>query len=488
MCLAADEMPDPLDEGLGGGGVNDSFPPTDVPVPPTTRKRPGGGCCCGGGDVEAPERPAGACHGSEEIAQAPAYLDEYGFESGRAAAQPPTKRPKCNCAGERGAGCGCGPNCRCLTSDVEFASRTMMELNSLFARESQAANASGALGVRGGGVGEEAGVEAAAAGEDDDDGSGGCVCMPASPPAVPEGHVVGRSSEMQPYNYFPLLSDDAAPNDADLDELVSRGVVATDTGTVSGLGLGTGHSIEEMALGNTPTEEKVGSKSWSLGTTPSTVGTPVVVNGNLVLLHQSGVGNGNGIGNVHTAVSEKAKAPPVQKSCCGGSTATPSSAAWSFATEVSTVVTPSSAGSVNESASADGTPVKSERPYSCLEAGCSSRFVFKQNRDRHMIEVHQPERRPFSCKHRNCGAAFKNSSGLKQHESTVHQKNRPFKCDKCEASFGQRNHLTQHTRAVHLGARPFACTVCEAKFSNRGNLNQHIRRRKHAPTAAPVVT
>jgi hypothetical protein len=129
-------------------------------------------------------------------------------------------------------------------------------------------------------------------------------------------------------------------------------------------------------------------------------------------------------------------------------------------------------------AGSSGTP---DRPYVCPEPGCPATFVFKQNRDRHLIEVHQPERRPYTCTHDGCAGAFKNSSGLKQHESTVHQKNRPFKCDECNASFGQRNHLTQHTKAVHLGSRPFACTVCDARFSNRGNLNQHVRRRKHHP-------
>lgn len=122
-----------------------------------------------------------------------------------------------------------------------------------------------------------------------------------------------------------------------------------------------------------------------------------------------------------------------------------------------------------------------DRPFACPQ--CDATFVFKQNRDRHAIEVHLG-RRPFECNHDGCGAAFKNSSGLKQHQSTVHLRERPFKCELCGASFGQRNHLTQHTSAVHDRKRPFTCAVCGSSFTNRGNLNQHIRRRNHHQQAA----
>jgi Zinc finger, C2H2 type len=280
---------------------------------------------------------------------------------------PPAKRSRCQCYGEGGPGCMCGPNCACLSADVEMASLTMMEL-AAFAKQ----RSSGSSGCREG-------------------GGGGCCCAGGSALVVSQN-----------------LRDVAVGE--------RGGVLAT---TLQPAPISDRGQKRDCAALTVPVEEPAESGS----------------------------------------------------SCCGLKTVEPTTVTAKI--EAQLVSAPP-----NRSA-------KAERPFPCEEAGCEATFVFKQNRDRHLVEVHQPERRPYHCQQPGCSAAFKNSSGLKQHASTVHQKNRPFKCDRCNASFGQRNHLTQHTKVVHLGDRPFACMVCDARFSNRGNLNQHIRRRKHHPADQP---
>lgn len=115
-----------------------------------------------------------------------------------------------------------------------------------------------------------------------------------------------------------------------------------------------------------------------------------------------------------------------------------------------------------------------DRAFACHL--CPSTFFFKQNRDRHINEVHLGKR-PHKCEFPGCNGAFKNRSGLKQHVRTVHEKARPFKCDKCDSTFGQRNHLTQHVLVVHDKVKMFQCEFCGMSFSNVGNRTQHIRRR-----------
>lgn len=327
-----------------------------------------GGCC--GARVKN-ELDAGAPEPSltEIYVRADAVSDAYNTvdRGGR-----PVKRQRCQCFGEGGPLCVCGPNCACLTADVEMASQTIMAL----ASNSKTATASG--------------------------GGGSCCC--AAPNALPTG---------QDGAEFAAVPDMRGDSVAELSALISR---ASEPGVISDRG-----------------QKRLVPES-----------APVVFATEVQTPHAG--------------------------SCCGPNTSKVSTVKHEDKPNAETVA----------AASANGSS-KGTRPYACQEPGCNARFVFKQNRDRHLIEVHQPERRPFVCQHVGCAAAFKNSSGLKQHESTVHQKNRPFKCEECNASFGQRNHLTQHTKAVHLGRRPFACTVCEARFSNRGNLNQHVRRRKHHP-------
>lgn len=121
-----------------------------------------------------------------------------------------------------------------------------------------------------------------------------------------------------------------------------------------------------------------------------------------------------------------------------------------------------------------------DRPFVCTK--CSATFLFKQNRDRHVVEVHLGHR-PHKCPYPKCEAAFKNLSGLKQHQKTVHEKARPFKCEKCESAFGQRNHLRQHVLVVHDKVKMFHCEICGMSFSNVGNRTQHMKRR-HSEAAA----
>lgn len=121
-----------------------------------------------------------------------------------------------------------------------------------------------------------------------------------------------------------------------------------------------------------------------------------------------------------------------------------------------------------------------DRPFVCSK--CSATFLFKQNRDRHVVEVHLGHR-PHKCPYPKCEAAFKNLSGLKQHQKTVHEKARPFKCEKCDSAFGQRNHLRQHVLVVHDKVKMFHCEICGMSFSNVGNRTQHMKRR-HSEAAA----
>lgn len=118
---------------------------------------------------------------------------------------------------------------------------------------------------------------------------------------------------------------------------------------------------------------------------------------------------------------------------------------------------------------------KSDRLRTFRCPRCPSTFYFKQNRDRHITEVHLGKR-PHKCTYEGCDKAFKNSSGLKQHQRTVHEKVRPFKCTQCDAAFGQRNHLTQHVLVLHEKVKMYACDLCDKSFSNVGNRTQHMKR------------
>lgn len=126
-----------------------------------------------------------------------------------------------------------------------------------------------------------------------------------------------------------------------------------------------------------------------------------------------------------------------------------------------------------------------DRPFPCDK--CPSTFLFKQNRDRHVTEVHYGHR-PHKCPYPKCEAAFKNLSGLKQHQKTVHEKARPFKCDKCESAFGQRNHLRQHVLVVHDKLKMFPCNICGMSFSNVGNRTQHMKRRHNGAVPGPNLS
>ena len=114
------------------------------------------------------------------------------------------------------------------------------------------------------------------------------------------------------------------------------------------------------------------------------------------------------------------------------------------------------------------------RQFACSQ--CPSTFFFKQNRDRHVNEVHLGHR-PHKCNFAGCDSAFKNRSGLKQHARTVHEKARPYKCTQCHSAFGQRNHLTQHVLVVHEKVKMYKCELCSMTFSNVGNRTQHMKRR-----------
>ena len=125
-----------------------------------------------------------------------------------------------------------------------------------------------------------------------------------------------------------------------------------------------------------------------------------------------------------------------------------------------------------------------DRTFACTL--CSFTFFFKQNRDRHINEVHLGKR-PHTCSHPGCKGAFKNLGSLKQHQKTVHEKVRPFKCERCDRSFGQRNHLRQHILVVHDKVKMYACDVCEMTFSILGNRTQHMKRRHADRPEAPAA-
>lgn len=122
------------------------------------------------------------------------------------------------------------------------------------------------------------------------------------------------------------------------------------------------------------------------------------------------------------------------------------------------------------------------REFGCNK--CPSTFFFKQNRDRHINEVHLGHR-PHKCDFPGCESAFKNRSGLKQHARTVHEKARPFKCTLCNSAFGQRNHLTQHVLVVHDKVKMYKCDLCSMTFSNVGNRTQHMKRRHSGDSEQP---
>ena len=150
----------------------------------------------------------------------------------------------------------------------------------------------------------------------------------------------------------------------------------------------------------------------------------------------------------------------------------PSGTPQSLSTNAVPESVPESAPSTrSDSSQRSGEP---DRQFECNL--CDANFKFKQNRDRHINEVHRGLR-PHECDYPRCKRAFKNLSGLKQHKKTVHEKARPFKCELCDRAFGQRNHLSQHVLVVHDKVKRYPCNYCDMAFSNVGNRTQHTKRR-----------
>ena len=110
----------------------------------------------------------------------------------------------------------------------------------------------------------------------------------------------------------------------------------------------------------------------------------------------------------------------------------------------------------------------------CTE--CDMIFINRQNRNRHLNQMHYPDK--FRCK--TCQRSYGNAHQLRRHD-LVHSGERNFSCDEedCDRKFKRKQDLLDHKR-VHTGEKSFACQYCSYKGTTNELLYHHKRRRHRA--------
>ena len=106
----------------------------------------------------------------------------------------------------------------------------------------------------------------------------------------------------------------------------------------------------------------------------------------------------------------------------------------------------------------------------CTE--CDMVFTSAQNRNRHRILVHYPDK--YKCK--TCQRSFSTPKLLQRHE-LVHSGRWDFSCDECDRQFTSKTNFDEHKRVL-AGVKSFACKHC-SYTSTTSSLLYHHRRRRH---------
>ncbi|XP_063632053.1 oocyte zinc finger protein XlCOF6-like isoform X21 [Cydia splendana] len=101
---------------------------------------------------------------------------------------------------------------------------------------------------------------------------------------------------------------------------------------------------------------------------------------------------------------------------------------------------------------------------------CGERFRHWEEKENHLVAVHNKERTVFSCT--ECDAAFEQRALLYGHLKTAHTNDN--KCSYCDTQFPTMTRLNSHIARIHTGERAFGCDVCDMTFSDKAALKRHM--------------
>ena len=107
---------------------------------------------------------------------------------------------------------------------------------------------------------------------------------------------------------------------------------------------------------------------------------------------------------------------------------------------------------------------------------CEARFSRRDERDRHMREVHSRDGR-VKCP--DCYMTFSREEYMLRHRSNSHTSSHlHLKCEICETSFAHQRNLDRHKDEVHAGGH-FKCKECPATYARKEKLQKHMEKGKH---------
>ncbi|KAG5669675.1 hypothetical protein PVAND_017558 [Polypedilum vanderplanki] len=119
----------------------------------------------------------------------------------------------------------------------------------------------------------------------------------------------------------------------------------------------------------------------------------------------------------------------------------------------------------------------------CPIEGCSKKFKIQLYVDRHVDNMHNPNKSDKKKKEESlpclfCGIFLKSKSALKQHEnrhliSTTPEKVLTHSCDICGYKADKKIKVQYHIERVHLHLRKFKCKLCSADFVHASLLQYH---------------
>ncbi|XP_027476121.1 zinc finger and SCAN domain-containing protein 4 [Zalophus californianus] len=105
--------------------------------------------------------------------------------------------------------------------------------------------------------------------------------------------------------------------------------------------------------------------------------------------------------------------------------------------------------------------------YRCEKCPKSFRYFsqLKTHQRRHNNE------RTFTCA--ECNKGFFQASDLHVHQK-IHAEEKPFTCSMCEKSFSHKTNLLAHER-IHTGEKPYECSLCHRNYRQSSTYHRHLR-------------